>query len=113
MLHLELEPKESFLIPVPTMLLFSPLRAAVSRSTARVQREPSEAARCASEGDSQGHPSLLAGFFSILLKVRFEARRGLVEYRGGGAREGFVVCVVEGIDTKLDQAGRQQVEKFF
>jgi hypothetical protein len=55
----------------------------------------------------------LAGFFSILLKVRLEARRGLVEYCCGGAREGFVVRVVEGIDAELDQAGRQQVEEFF
>jgi hypothetical protein len=44
----------------------------------------------------------LADFFSILLKVRLEARRGLVEYCCGGAREGFVVRVVEGIDAELD-----------
>ena len=54
-----------------------------------------------------------ADFFSILLDVRFEARRRLVEHGGGGAREGFVVGMVEGINAELDQAGRQQVEEFF
>ena len=48
-----------------------------------------------------------------ILKIRLDARRGLVEYCGGGAREGFVVRVVEGIDAELDQAGRQQVKEFF
>src|SRR4249920_1567780 len=52
----------------------------------------------------------LEGFFSILLKIRLDARRRLVEYCCGGTREGFVVCVVECIDAELDQAGRQQVE---
>jgi hypothetical protein len=55
----------------------------------------------------------LADVFSILLKIRLEARRGLIEDRCGGAREGFVVHVVEGIDAELDQAGRQKVEEFF
>ena len=55
----------------------------------------------------------LADVFSILLKIRLEARRRLVEDRCGGAREGFVVRVVEGIDAELDQAGRQKVEEFF
>ena len=35
--------------------------------TARVQRGFSETTRCASTGDSPGHPPLLADFFSILL----------------------------------------------
>ena len=55
----------------------------------------------------------LAGVFSSQLVARLEARRGFVEYCGRGAREGFVVRVVEGIDAELDQAGRQQVEEFF
>jgi hypothetical protein len=63
--------------------------------------------------DFEEQRTTLADFFSIRLVVRFEARRGLVEYGRSGAREGFVVCVVEGIDTELDQAGRQQVEEFF
>ena len=54
----------------------------------------------------------LADFFSILLVVRLEARRGLVEDCGGGAGEGFVAGMVEGIDAELDQAGGQQVEEF-
>jgi hypothetical protein len=44
----------------------------------------------------------LAGVFSSRLVVRFEARRRLVEHRGSGAGEGFVVRVVEGIDAELD-----------
>ena len=55
----------------------------------------------------------LADVFSILLKIRLDAGRGLIEDRCGGAREGFVVRVVEGIDAELDQAGRQQIEEFF
>jgi hypothetical protein len=55
----------------------------------------------------------LADFFSILLEIRLDARRRLIEDRCGGAREGFVVHVVEGIDAELDQAGRQKVEEFF
>ena len=44
--------------------------------TARVQRGPSQAARCASTGDSPGHPSfLLADFFSILLELIFGAAK--------------------------------------
>jgi hypothetical protein len=37
---------------------------------ARVQRGSSETARCASTGDSPGHPPMLADFFSILLDGR-------------------------------------------
>jgi len=44
----------------------------------------------------------LADFFSILLEVRLEARRRLIEDCCGGAGEGFVVRVVEGIDAELD-----------
>ena len=70
----------------------------------------------------------LADFFSILLKarkrsrpaqpallleIRFEARRGFVEDCSGGARESFVVRVVEGIDAELNQASGEQVEEFF
>jgi len=42
--------------------------------TARVQRGPSEAARCASTGDSPGHPPLLAAFFNSLLHIHHTLR---------------------------------------
>ena len=49
---------------------------------ARVQRGPSEAARCASTGGSPGHPiPLLADFFSAMLRATIGRRDGLLEHR--------------------------------
>lgn len=57
--------------------------------TARVQRGPSEGARCASTGDSPGDPSLLADFFSIPLneQLRFRVRG---QRNNGGQPHDFV-----------------------
>jgi hypothetical protein len=52
---------------LPSLLVYVVQDGPDESSTARVQRGPSEGARCASTGDSPGHPSLLAGLFSILL----------------------------------------------
>lgn len=79
-----------------------------------VAREASLVSRCRLRGRTLARyasrftsDSLCAGW-SV---VRFEARGGLVEHCGGGAGEGFVIGMVEGIDAELDQAGGQQVEE--
>jgi hypothetical protein len=51
---------------LPSLLLYAVQDGSDESPTARIQRGPSEAARCASPGDSPGHPPLLAVFFSIL-----------------------------------------------
>src|SRR5574338_1289178 len=58
------------------------------------------------------------GFFRSLLdpgrlELRLDAQRRLVQHRRGGAGKGGVLLVVERIDTKLHQAGREEVQTFF
>jgi hypothetical protein len=52
---------------LPSLLVYVAQDGPDESLIARVQRGSSEAARCASTGDSPGHPPLLADFFSILL----------------------------------------------
>ena len=51
---------------LPSLLVYVAQDGSDEFPDARVQRGPSQAARCASTGDSPGHPPLLAGFFSTL-----------------------------------------------
>ena len=54
-------------------------------SPLRASNEGLRRPRVARARELTGSSPLLAGFFSILLKVRLEARRGLVKYGCGGA----------------------------
>ena len=57
---------------LPGLLVYVVLRMTRMSPLLRASNEGLlETARCASTGDSPGHPPLLAGFFSILLVASF------------------------------------------
>lgn len=85
---------------------------AADKLSAKSSKLPKERERSKVKGKTKERRKLFSETFYRLrftfyeplggLKVRFEARRGLVKYGCSGAGEGFVVCVVEGIDAELD-----------
>ena len=95
---------------LPSLLVTLSLDGPDESPTARVQRGSSEAARCASTGDSPGLPPLLADFFSILLDLPQShwpvGLAGLLEFlhmaAEGWAEFGGEDCFSVGRDVVLD-----------